>query len=126
MERRLWDLRPGGYHLTNITLHAMNAILIGVALEAIGLAAGAWWAAAWFALHPVGVESVAWITERKNTLSLLFYLLAFIAFSKFAQVGCAPVGVSMTRSRLRWYWATLGFFLLALFSKTVVCTLPIA
>ncbi len=76
---------------------------------------GAYLAAAIFALHPVHVESVAWITEQKNTLSAVFYLAAALAYLRFDQ----------TRGRA-WYLAALGLFVLALASKIVTVTLPAA
>ena len=79
---------------------------------------GAWLAAALFALHPVHVESVAWITERKNVLSLLFYLLALLAWVDFIE--------EQPKARWRNYAQAIVFCLLALFSKTTACTLPAA
>ncbi|MGB7157157.1 MAG: hypothetical protein WBD40_03760, partial [Tepidisphaeraceae bacterium] len=82
IERRLWGESPAGYHVTNILLHAINAILIAIVLRR--LAVPGWWIVPWlFALHPVHVESVAWVTERKNVLSGLFYLLALLAYLRF-------------------------------------------
>ena len=82
-----------------------------------------WLAAAIFAVHPVMVESVTWVTERKNVLSLVFYLCAFHAYrrSELLQFDDAPPPFNR-----RWYIASLVFFLLALFSKTVTCSLPAA
>ncbi len=118
LEHRLWDLWPVGYHATNIFLHATSALLLWRVLLLIELPA-AWLAAAVFALHPVHVESVAWITERKNTLSLLFYLAAAFCFLKRE---LAP------QSRGSWglYLASVACFLAALLCKTVVATLPCA
>ncbi len=82
VEKRLWSLRPFGYHLVNVLLHAGSALLLWRLLVRLGLR-GAWFAAALFALHPLSVESVAWITERKNTLSLLLSLLAIHAWLSF-------------------------------------------
>jgi hypothetical protein len=119
VERHLWGLRPFGYHLVNVLLHLANAFLLWYLLEHLAVR-GAWLAAAIFALHPVHVESVAWITERKNVLSGLFYLLAGACFLRFLGL----LG-GVTR---RWSWYVAGFvlFLCALLSKTVTATLPLA
>jgi protein O-mannosyl-transferase len=116
-ERPFWGLNPTGYHLVNILLHATNALLVWRLLRRLAVP-GAWLAAAFFALHPVHVESVAWITERKNVLSLLFYLLALLAWVDFVQ--------NSPKARWRDYVQAIVFFLLALFSKTTACTLPAA
>ncbi|MBI4679055.1 MAG: tetratricopeptide repeat protein [Elusimicrobia bacterium] len=114
LERRLWGARPMGYHVDNVILHMMNAVLVWLLLGRLGMR-GAWMAGAVFALHPVHVESVAWIAERKNVLSGLFFLLAFGAYLRFEE-----------GEGRRWYWGSLSLFLLALLSKAVTCALPAA
>ena len=121
VEFQLWELRAPGYHVVNVIFHALGAVLLFRVLTALRVP-GAAFAAALFAVHPVHVESVAWITERKNVLSGFFYLLAFLAYWRFS----VPKGVSDS-SRRWWYYAlALGLFVCALLSKSVTCTLPAA
>ena len=115
IEHSLWGLNPAGYHCVNILLHAINALLVWLLLKRLGVP-GAWLAAALFALHPVQVESVAWITELKSVLSLFFILLTLGCWIEFVGEG----------SRRFWYGLALVFYALALFSKTTACTLPAA
>lgn len=116
-ERLLWGLNPFGFHLVNVLLHSLNAVLVWIVLRRL-LMPGAWLAAAIFALHPVQVETVAWVTELKNIESLFFYLLALLAWMKFVDPPGPP--------RWRYYGLALAAFLLALFAKTTACTLPAA
>ena len=116
-EYALWGLNPAGYHWVNILLHIANALLVWRLLERLKVP-GAWFAATIFALHPVHVESVAWITERKNVLSVFFFLLALLSWVDFAEGPRAP--------KWRSYALALIFYALALFAKTTACTLPAA
>lgn len=118
IEYRLWGLDPLGYHAVNVALHGLNAVLLGLLLQRLRVP-GAWLAAALFGLHPVHVESVAWITERKNVLSGTFYLAALFAYCGFARRGDDDGPRAGRRYGLAWL-----LFALALFSKTVTCTLP--
>jgi Flp pilus assembly protein TadD len=121
-EYHLWELNPPGYHATNIVLHALNALLLWLVLRWLAVP-GAWLAGALFALHPVQVESVAWVTERKNVLSAFFYLCAALAYLRFA----LPVpGTSDRTGGWGSYALAVGLFLCALLSKTVACSLPAA
>ncbi len=114
IEYRIWGLHPLGYHLVNVGLHALNALLLGMLLSQIGVR-GAELAAIIFAMHPVHVESVAWIIERKDTLSAMFYLLAALAFFCFE------------RQRDKRAFALVFFLLVcAMLSKSIVVTFPLA
>jgi tetratricopeptide (TPR) repeat protein len=118
LEYHAWKLNPLGYHLVNVLLHALGSLLLWRALKRWRVP-GAWLAAAIFALHPVNVESVAWITERKNVLSGLFFFAAAGAYSRFAGAAAGPY-------RRRSWLASLLLFVCALFSKTAACSLPVA
>lgn len=124
----LWGMRPLGYHLTNILLHAANAVvffllaqrLLGVAAPTLGARArdvGGVAAALFFALHPLRVESVAWVTERRDVLSGLFFLLAVLAYVRASEPGGGE--------HRFWRAASLGFYVLALAAKAVVVMLPL-
>ncbi len=114
-EYRLWGLDPAGYHIVNVLLHAASAVLVWRIGRKLAIP-GALAAGFVFGLHPVHVESVAWIAERKNVLSGLFYLAALLAFFRFEEHA----------ARLRWYLFALLLFVAALLSKTVTATLPAA
>ena len=121
-EHRLWGLHPFGYHLVNLLLHGLSAVLLWRILRRLSVP-GAWLAAAIFAVHPLQVESVAWVTERKNILSGFFYLAAALAYVRFD-----ALGEPENKGPRNWpAYALAGvFFSLALFSKTVTSTLPAA
>ncbi len=114
VQHRLWGDAPLGYHLANIFLHASAAWLFALVLRQLAVP-GAGLAAMIFALHPVCVESVAWITEQKNTLSLVFYLLAALAYLRFD-----------AKRQVSHYALATALFVGALLSKTTTATLPAA
>jgi len=121
----LWGMNPVGYHLTNVALHAADvAVLYFLALALIGRATiwpagprhfSAVVAALFYGLHPLRVESVAWVTERRDVLSTLFFLLTVLAYLRAADEG--------PRSR-RWHALALSIFALGIASKSMVMTLP--
>src|SRR5262245_22355786 len=117
IEHTLWGLNTTGYHWMNLLLHVGNALLLWAVLARLGIP-GSWLAAAIFALHPVQVESVAWITERKNVLMGFFFLLTLLAWIAF-------VG-GRTRRPWIFYCLALIFYALALSAKATACTLPAA
>ena len=121
IEKHLWGVAPAGYHLVNVALHALNAVLVSRLAKRLALP-GAWLLGALFALHPVHVESVAWISERKNVLSGLFYLLAALAYLRFEPAK----GNGVVARRMGWYSAAFALFVLALLAKSVTCSLPAA
>jgi tetratricopeptide (TPR) repeat protein len=114
MEHRLWGDFPLGYHLANVLLHLAACFLLYQVLSRLAVP-GALLAAAVFALHPVCVESVAWISEQKNTLSTVFYMGAALAYLQFDE----------KREPGR-YAVASGLFILALLSKSVTASLPAA
>src|SRR4051794_30551121 len=114
IQQRLWGDSTTGYHLVNLLLHIGCAVLVLKILRFLRIP-GAELAAVIFALHPVNVETVAWIAERKNVLSAIFALGATLCYLKFDE----------SRSR-RSYALAIGLFLLGLLSKTAIVTLPLA
>jgi len=130
IEHRLWGDAVLGYHLLNVLLHVAAACLLARVLRRLAVP-GAWFAALLFALHPVCVESVAWISEQKNTLSTVLYLAAALAYLRFdaaGEPGFAGGGGAPGRSssRLQAYGVATVLFGLALLTKTVTATLPAA
>jgi tetratricopeptide (TPR) repeat protein len=114
LESQLWGDAPLGYHLLNILLHVLSAVTLVGILRKLGVR-GSWLAASIFALHPVMVESVAWISELKNTLSGVFSLSASATYLTYSETG-----------RRRSYVSSLGLFMLGLLSKTTIAPLPMA
>jgi Tfp pilus assembly protein PilF len=114
LEYHLWGNSPLGYHLLNILLLLFSALLLVKIFRRLNVP-GAWLIAAIFALHPVQVESVAWITELKNTLSGVFFLSTTIAYLKFDN----------ERTK-RSYASAAGLFILGLMSKSVIAILPMS
>jgi tetratricopeptide (TPR) repeat protein len=118
LEHGLWGDSTLGYHLANVLLHAAASALLVLALRRLGVP-GSWLAGLLFAVHPVCVESVAWISEQKNTLSLVFYLLAALAYLRFDGIRDQP-------EARRAYALASALFLGALLTKSVTATLPAA
>jgi tetratricopeptide (TPR) repeat protein len=120
IEYRRWGVEPLGYHVVNVALHALNTLLVWALFLRLSIR-GAWFAAALFALHPLHVESVAWVAERKNVLSVAFYLLSALVYFRFS-------GLDSPTSPGRWrlYALSLALFGAALLSKTATVSLPAA
>jgi tetratricopeptide (TPR) repeat protein len=150
LQHRVHGLDPFGYHLVNVLLHTLSAGLLWRVLARLGVR-GAGVAAALFLLHPVQVESVAWVTERKNVLSMAFALLAVLAWVRARDVGGAVVpgggqgavpggtagagggrGASgadagaATSGGRRWYALAACAFVCAMLSKTTAAAVPVA
>jgi protein O-mannosyl-transferase len=137
IEWRLWGMNPTGYHVTNLLLHIVESLLIWLILRKLSIP-GAFLGGVIFALHPVNVESVAWIAQRKNTMAMLFFLLSILFYFKqeflppFSQNSPsrsswppAPRLWSLASgSSSLWYWLSLAAFLLAMLSKGSVAVLP--
>ncbi len=130
-------MNPTGYHITNLLLHVAASLLIWVTLRKLSLP-GAFWAVMIFSVHPVNVESVAWIAQRKGLLAMLFFLLSILCYLRQFSTSC---GDNAQRSRHtpcagtahgvcglltgRWYWLSLVAFVLAMLSKGSVAVMPV-
>src|SRR5947208_9461095 len=114
LDCELFDLNAGAHHLVNVALHSANAVLLFLWLATLS---GAFWrswvVAAIFALHPIQVDTVAWIAERKNVLSTLFLLLTLLCYVRYSR-----------RRSLTSYLVTLGCYALGLMTKPMLVTLP--
>ena len=116
LDYQIFGLNPAGPHMINVLLHAVNAVLLFLILEsATGLAWRSLAVAALFALHPMNVESVAWIAERKNVLSMFFFLLALAAYGWYTR-----------RASIGRYLVVTAAYVLALMTKPQVITFPFA
>lgn len=120
LERQLFGLDPFAFHLVNLLLHAAVAVLAWRVLRALAVPAP-WLGAALFAVHPIHVDTVAWVAERKNLLSALFALAAALLYLAFDRRRAAGAPGAWPR-----YLASLGAFALALLAKTAVAGLPVA
>ena len=131
LDHQLYGFNPWGFHLTNVLIHAVNTVLVFLVLRRM---TGATWrsvvVAGLFGLHPLRVESVAWISERKDVLSVMFWMLTLWAYVRYVQ-GCEGVEhreLSTSNGCLRPltfnYFLALLFFFLSLMSKPMVVTLP--
>ena len=114
LEHKIWGLAPAGYHVVNVLLHLFNSLLVWRLLLRLAVP-GAWVIAAVFAVHPLHVESVAWIIERKDVLSGLFYLAALLVWLRFLE-----------QPKPWRYGLALLLFAAGLLSKSMVVTLPAA
>src|ERR1700676_10487 len=114
LDYQIFDLNPAGHHYTNLLLHAANAVLLFLLLrQATGVIWPSLIVGVLLALHPVNVESVAWAAERKNVLSMLFFLLALHAYDRYARTG----------RQYLYLLVTIGFAL-GLMAKPQIVTLP--
>jgi hypothetical protein len=113
LEHVLWKENPTGYHATNILIHALCTLLLWRILVRLKIPV-ALPITLIFAVHPVNVESVAWVAQRKTILSMLFFLSSLAAYLKFDRT-----------NKRRWYWMSVGLFVLAVLSKGTVVALPV-
>lgn len=116
VDYRLWGRNPVGYHLTNLVLHLAGTTLVFFFVRRLtnGRTPVALLTAALFGVHPLRVESVAWVTERKDVLFTVFYLASLMAYGRWAET-----------NRRRWYWWCFGLFVAAALSKATAVTLPV-
>lgn len=124
LEWRLWGMNSTGYHLTNLALHILDSLLIWLVLRKLAVP-GAFLAALLFTVHPVNVESVAWIAQRKNLLAMLFFVVSILCYLQ-SENERPPAKDPRHGSLLSiWYCLSLLAFLLAMLSKGSVAVLPV-
>ncbi|HEY2082778.1 MAG TPA: tetratricopeptide repeat protein, partial [Verrucomicrobiae bacterium] len=125
LDCQLFGLHAGGPHLVNVALHAANAVLLFLLLQQL---TGAQWRSAMvaglFALHPLHVESVAWIAERKDVLSTFFGLASLLAYAGYVAQSKNPKPEIRNSKPGLWYASSAGFFTLSLLAKPMLVTLP--
>jgi len=122
IDHALFGFDPAGYHLVNVGLHALSAVLLYLALVSMSQAPGpSLFVAAVFAVHPLHVESVAWVSERKDVLSGVFFTLTLLAYSAYAR---GPGTLASARGAAR-YAAVLVCFAAGLLAKPMLVTLPL-
>jgi hypothetical protein len=134
LDCQFYGLNPGGHHLTNILLHTATAILLFLVLRRMtGFLWRSAFVAAVFAIHPLRVESVAWVAERKDVLSGLFFMLTIGAYVHFVQKSeirnpkfeAGNQALSLQFLSSGYYWLVLLFFALGLMCKPMLVTLPL-
>ena len=125
LDCQLFGLNPRGHHLTNVLLHTASVLLLFLVLRKM---TGALWRSAFvaavFAIHPLGVESVAWVAERKDVLSGLFFMLTLWAYWRYTQKQAARSQSFFSFVLSPAYWLALLLFALGLMSKPMLVTLP--
>ena len=122
-EWRLWGDRPTGYHVTNVLLHCAASLLVWLLLKKLSIP-WAFLAALLFAVHPVNVESVAWISQRKNILAMLFFLLSIFSYVEAELKTTLNASAIVPGGTKRWYGLSFFLFLLAMLSKGSAVILP--
>jgi len=121
LDRQVWGLQPLGFHVTNLVLHVANVLLLFHILRAMtGSVRKSAFVAGLFGVHPLHLESVAWVSERKDVLSTLFWFLTLWAYTRFATADANP-----SKFRIRQYAIVVVFFVLGLMAKPMLVTVPL-
>ena len=127
LDWQLYGAQAWGHHLTSLLLHTLNTILLYLVLQALtGNRWRSWFVAALFGLHPLRVESVAWVAERKDVLSGFFFMLTLYAWARYVQSPKSKVQSPMTEVQSSWVWYSLAllFYAVGLMSKQMLVTVP--